>query len=319
MPADARYNGAMEKRVAATIQALSAPGTLGWELRQFLSVAFWLAVYRRFEATHSADLAAGLAYYVLFSMFPGILVVAAVVDFVWSPQAFFESAAPLLEALPPEAQATLRSYIQSALSGSPTGFFSVGALSLLWAGSGWFRATGRAVEYIYGVQKTRSFLSSAGFGIRMLLLFVLLALGVVATLLGPELLARMVDFGMVDDYLVRLWHSLRWPLVCGVLALSTDLLYSSAARPLGRWRIVSAGGLVAVGTWIVSTLGMQLYFAFAATTSLVYGALSGVVALLLWSWLFNVATLLGAVVNAELQLRAAPLLQASGGGGPTAQ
>lgn len=286
--------------MSATVRAAPTTHSLWSDLRALGSWTFLRGVVRRFEVHNGADVAAALAYYVLFSLFPAILVVASAVDLVWSPTAFFDMAEPLLSSLPAEAHATLRGFIADALQGKGGGFLGAGMLGLLWAGSGWFRALARAIETIAGVSNPRGFLRNAGFALRMLAVTVLGAFGLIATLVGPELLRPIVDLGVLDDLLVQAWAWIRWPALLVLLTLSTSLLYTSTSKQRQRGRWFTVGSIVAVASWVLMTVGLKLYFAYAARTSWMYGALSGVIALLLWAWLFNLAALIGALVNAEL-------------------
>lgn len=270
------------------------------QVRELVRPRTLLGVVRRFLHDNSADTAASLAYYILLSLFPAILLMSAIADLVWSPDAFFRAAEPLLTALPTGARETVGTFVEDALQGAGGGFAVTGAIALLWASTGWFRASGRAVEAIYGTKRRRNFFSMATYGVRMVLIGMLLVVGLVAVLIGPDLLREIVDLGVMDEWLVFVWWWARWPAVLVLLVVATDLMYSSATRGAGGWRSLSPGGFVAVASWVLMTMGLSWYLRYAARTTFMYGTLSGVVALLLWSWLFNVATLLGATVNAEL-------------------
>ena len=69
--------------------------------------------------------------------------------------------------------------------------------------------------------------------------------------------------------------------------------------PKLRW--VSVGAVVAVVVWVLASVGFSLYVNLFGSYNKTYGALAGIVILLMWLWLSLVAVLLGAEINAEME------------------
>jgi hypothetical protein len=87
-----------------------------------------------------------------------------------------------------------------------------------------------------------------------------------------------------------------------IVSLMFALLYWAAPnvkQPGFRW--ITAGGLFAVVVWILASLAFAFYVANFGSYNKTYGALGGVVSFLVWLWVSNIAVLLGAEFNAELE------------------
>ncbi len=93
---------------------------------------------------------------------------------------------------------------------------------------------------------------------------------------------------------------LRWLLLWwfGVLALAIIYRLASARQPL-RWRWVTWGSGIAATLWVVGTVLFTLYVRLFASYQKTYGALSGVVVLLMWFYLSGFLGGVGAEINAE--------------------
>jgi membrane protein len=59
--------------------------------------------------------------------------------------------------------------------------------------------------------------------------------------------------------------------------------------------------VLALVIWIVATLGFSLYLSTIGSYNKTYGTLGGLVALLIWLWLSNIALLFGAELNSEVE------------------
>ena len=81
-----------------------------------------------------------------------------------------------------------------------------------------------------------------------------------------------------------------------------SILYWAAPnvrQPGFRW--VTPGGVFAVVVWVIASAAFALYVANFGSYNKTYGALGGVIVFLVWLWISNIAILLGAEFNAELE------------------
>ncbi len=100
----------------------------------------------------------------------------------------------------------------------------------------------------------------------------------------------------------KLWSIAKWPVMLALVVLLVAVLYHftpNVRQPKFRW--ISVGALVAIGVWLVASLAFALYVSSAGNYSKTYGALAGVIVMLLWIWLTNLALLFGAEVDSELE------------------
>jgi membrane protein len=106
----------------------------------------------------------------------------------------------------------------------------------------------------------------------------------------------------LSDSAITVWNIAKWPVLLLLVSLMFAILYWAAPNvkhPKFRW--LSPGGVLAVVIWIVASAAFALYVANFGSYNKTYGALGGVVTFLVWLWISNVAVLLGAEFNAELE------------------
>ena len=93
-----------------------------------------------------------------------------------------------------------------------------------------------------------------------------------------------------------------WPVLGLGFVVGLAAVYRFAAdRDDPEWHWTSPGAVVAVGIWMVASVGFQVYVANFGSYQKTYGALAAVVVLLLWLHLTSISVLVGALVNAELE------------------
>jgi membrane protein len=106
----------------------------------------------------------------------------------------------------------------------------------------------------------------------------------------------------VGSTAVTVWDIAKWPVLLLIVSFMFALLFwasPNAKQPGLRW--VSPGGLLAVIVWVVASAGFAFYVANFGSYNKTYGALAGVIVFLMWLWISNIAVLLGAEFNAELE------------------
>ncbi|MDX6220892.1 MAG: rane protein [Frankiales bacterium] len=173
----------------------------------------------------------------------------------------------------------------------------------LWAASGYVAAFMRASNAIYEVQEGRPIWKTLpvrlGVTLALVLLSAITALGVVLT---GGLARQAGDLIGVGSTAVKVWDVAKWPVLLVIVAGMLALLYYASPnvkQPGFRW--VSPGGVVAVVLWLVASAAFGIYVANFSSYNKTYGALGGFVGFLVWLWISNIAVLLGAELNAELE------------------
>jgi membrane protein len=101
---------------------------------------------------------------------------------------------------------------------------------------------------------------------------------------------------------VTVWNIVKWPVLLVLVSLVFAILYGASPNARhGGFRWVSPGCLLAVVIWLVVSAFFALYVGNFGSYNKTYGALAGVIIFLVWLWLTNIAVLLGAEFNAELE------------------
>jgi membrane protein len=131
----------------------------------------------------------------------------------------------------------------------------------------------------------------------MIVLMALLALGLVLT--GPIVDAIAGPIGL-SGTAVTVWNIAKWPVMAAVFVFMVNVLYYTSPNvKLRAFRWVTPGSLVAFAVWIVASALFALYVANFGSYDKTYGTLGGLIALLVWFWISNLAILFGHQLNAE--------------------
>ena len=257
-----------------------------------------------FQEDNLTDWAAALTYYGLLSLFPALIAMVSLLGLFGDPQTTTSSLTQIITSIGPESAAqTFEGPIDSVVSNqSAAGFaFVFGLLVALWSASGYIGAFMRASNLIYETAEGRPFWKLRPLQLAVTLVMVvamaLLALGLVLT--GPivEAVAGPVGLGSTA---VDVWDVAKWPVMVAIFVLMVDLLYyASPNAKLRGFRWVTPGCLVAMAAWAVVSAAFAFYVANFGSYDKTYGTLGGLVALLVWLWISNLAILFGHQLNAE--------------------
>jgi membrane protein len=207
-----------------------------------------------------------------------------------------------LGVLPGDVRSILTGQLD-ALARAPSGRLSLslafGVLVALWSASAGMRALVTGVNAAYAEAETRGFVRLRG-------LAVLLTVGgsLVTVLALAVIVALPVAARRLPGPAGLLVSVLRWPLLAAVLVVGLAVLYRVApSRKDARWQWVSWGSVAATGLLLVASMLCSLYASYAPAQNKTYGAFFGVIVLLFWLFLSAFAVLLGAELNAELELQ----------------
>ena len=272
-----------------------------------LSRRSWWGVLKRtvaeFRRDNITDWAAALTYYGVLSVFPGIVVLTALLGLLGPSMA--QELIGTVKQLGPGAGTDLLVNAMQELRGSkglagPLAI--VGLAGALWTASGYVGAFMRASNAIYEMEEGRPVWKTVPLRIAITAaLVVLLAVcgaGVVATGGIAERIGHWLNAG---HGVVLAWEIAKWPVLAVLVSLAFALLYwvsPNVRQPGFRW--LSPGGLLAVLVWAAASAGFAIYVANFASYNKVYGSLGGVIVFLVWLWISNIAVLLGAEFDAEL-------------------
>jgi membrane protein len=268
----------------------------------------WWSILKRtvkeFREDNLTDWAAALTYYAILSIFPALLVLVSVLGVIG------ESATqPLLDNLSKVAPGPAQDIFTNAIEdlnrsqGAAGLLLIVGIAAALWSASGYVGAFIRASNVIYEVEEGRPFWKLRPIQIAItLFMIILISIGAVAVVLTGPLAEEVGNVIGVGSAAVTAWDVAKWPVLVLLVSLMFSVLYWAAPnvrQPGFRW--ITPGGVTAVLLWIAASAAFAFYVANFGSYNKTYGTLGGVIIFLVWLWISNIAILLGAELNAELE------------------
>ena len=256
----------------------------GLTVRQ-LAVRVWEAA----DTDEIIARAAALSYSFLFSIFPLLLFVAALLSLVpvhHVIRQFMDSAA---QVLPGEAAAAVRSTLRQILANrGHRGLISLGALTALWAGSTGMATVMSMLNVVYRTRDQRPWWK--GRAIAILLTAVQAAFVIVSTLL-IMLSARIgAAFGAAGNVLTTVAPVL-------LVLIAVDLIYCVAPARRQPWRWVTPGAVTFTVLWLAMSFALRVYVSNFSSYDVMYGSIGGLILFMLWLFLTSAVLLLGAEVN----------------------
>jgi membrane protein len=268
----------------------------------------WGAVLKRtmreFKEDDLTVWAAALTYYGILSVFPLLLVLVSVLGLVGQ-----SATQPLIDNVGQVAPGAAKDIVTSAIEnlqqnqGAAGILFVVGLAGALWSASGYIAAFMKASNAIWDVEEGRPIWKTIPLRLAITLVtVVLLALMALAVVLTGPLAEQVGNVVGLGSTAVTAWDIAKWPVLILIVSFVFAFLYwasPNVRHPKFRW--VSPGGVLAVVLWIVASAAFAFYVANFGSYNKTYGSLGGVIIFLVWLWISNVAILLGAEFNAELE------------------
>jgi membrane protein len=246
-------------------------------------------------------LAAQLAYWFFLALFPALLCLVALASFFplepLVPK-LIEVAGPWL---PEDVIRIIRDQLVKISEGQHGGLLTFGLLASLWSSSAAMTAIIDAVNRAYDVHERRAWWKRRAVAIALtagLAMFLLMSVAVIAT--GPDMLGRLVSRLGMSAPLGWLGEGTRWAIAYSIIAIGMSCVYYFGPDVDQGWLELVPGSLLAAATWLLASIGFKQYVVNFATYTETYGAIGGVIVLLLWLYLTGLAILVGAELNSQL-------------------
>ncbi len=259
-------------------------------------------VYRNVAENRVLAIAAGVTFYALLAIFPGVAALVALYSLFADPSRIREHFDSLSGVLPPEALSIVGDQISrvAAQGATKLGLASfVGLLVSLWSANAGMKAIFDALNVVYGECEKRGFFKLNAVSLFFTLagvLFVALALAVMVAV--PGLLAAVhLPSGIEKAIAV-----LRWPALLLVVAFMISVVYRyGPSRDEAQWGWVSWGGGFAAVAWLIASLLFSWYATNLGKFNETYGSLGAIIGFMLWMWVSSIVLLIGAQFNAEME------------------
>ena len=247
-------------------------------------------------------MAAGIAYYLMLSIFPGMSALISLYGLVADPVGIEKLLSSLAGVLPQEALKLLSDQLHALVS-APRDKLGLGLLiSLLialWSATSGTGALMQALTVAYEEHEERGILTYYGLAIALTIgvgVFALLSLLLIAVV--PAIIGALP---ISPDWQERFcW--IRWPLLAGLALIALGALYRFApSRREPCWHCFSAGTIAAAMLWLIGSAGFSFYVARFSSYDKTYGSLGAVVILLMWCYVTAYIILAGAELNSEIE------------------
>jgi len=259
---------------------------------------------REFNDDNLTDWAAALTYYAVLSIFPGLLVLVACLGLL-GDRTTDQVKSTITSVTPGQVGDILNAAIEQVQSArTSAGIVAVlGLLVAFWSASGYIGGFVRAANAIYDVPEGRPVWKTLPIRLGLTALTgVMLIVSALIVVFTGSLAQRLGELIGVGAGAVAVWNIAKWPVLVVLVSLMFAILYwASPNARHGGFRWISPGGVVAVVAWLIVSGGFAVYVANFASYNKTYGAIAGVVVMLVWLWLTNIAILFGAEVDAELE------------------
>jgi membrane protein len=266
----------------------------------------WKQVLKRAWAENKADnmpiIAGGVAFFGFLSIFPALIALLSLYGLVATPETVARQVENLSAQLPDSAAQIIEEQLNAIVANSGSALtlgLIVSILAALWSASGGVGNLITAVNLAYDEVEARNFVKLKLMSLGLVLgsiVFVLITFGLIAVV--PAVLGAL-PLGVVGTILAQV---VRWVLLLAVFAGALAVLYRVAPdRDAPRFSWVSLGAVVVTVVWAIVSVGFSLYVDNFGSYDKTYGAIAGVIVLMLWLYLTCYLVLLGAEINSEAE------------------
>ncbi|HWC16789.1 MAG TPA: YihY/virulence factor BrkB family protein [Terriglobales bacterium] len=260
-----------------------------------------VSVYKEVQRTRVFNVAAGLSYYFLLSLFPLLILLATLLGYLPIPRLFDQALDFAARFVPSEAMGLVQKILRSVLTPSRGGLLSLGVIGTLWAASGGFSAMIDALDIAYDSRTSRPMLKQRLLAIGLTFMTGgLMALAMLFTLAGDRaghFLSSVLHLSYVFEHS---WGLIRWGIIVSCIVLSMELLYFFGPNIQQRFKHTLPGAVVGTALWILISAAVNIYISHFANYNKTYGTIGAVIALMFWLYVSSIAILIGAELNSEL-------------------
>jgi membrane protein len=250
------------------------------------------------QGTHHA---AALTYYALMSLFPTLLLGVSLLGLLGEfPGTYNAIIGHLRGVVPAATLAPIDAAVRAALKSKGTAAvaLAVAILTALYGTTGYLEAARRSLNVVFEARGGRSFVRRKLIDIASTLVLLALVL--------TTLILVFAGGGVADDVLgaaaASVWRIVRWPgAFASALLVFSFVYYVTPDVQQRGFRWIAPGAVVGVAMWLAASAAFSAYLANFKSLNVTYGSFAAAIILLVWLWLTNVALLLGAEVNAEIE------------------
>ena len=287
--------GGLDPRRGRFAQGPSEIPVLGWK-------DILLRVYNGFSDDRILANAAGVTYYALLALFPGIAAVVSIYGLFGDPNSLVGHVDTMAGFAPGGAIDVIRDQLTrlSAQGSTTLGVsFLIGLIISLWSANSGIKALFDSLNVVYEEEEKRSFIRLNAVTLTFTIVtiaFLLIALACVVAF--PVILNHLPAPGVTG----RLLNMARWPILSALVALGLTLIYRyGPSRTEPRWQWITWGSAFAAVIWLAASALFSWYAANFGSFNKTYGSLGAIIGFMTWMWVSTIVVLVGAKLNAEIE------------------
>jgi membrane protein len=266
----------------------------------------WGEILRRafrdaFGKDHCLGMAAELAYYFFFSLFPALLVLVGFASYFPLETLIDDMFRTLGGIVPPEALQIITDQIKKISESENGGLLTLGMAIALWSSSTAMISIVDTLNRAYDIEEGRPWwkvrLLAIGLTVGVAL-FILMSFALI--LIGPTMAEWVAAHFYLGRTFVVAWSIVQWPIVFALACTGIALIYYFAPDAEQDWVLLTPGSVFATTLWVLSSLALKYYVASWGNFD-TYGAIGAVMILMLWFYISALVILVGAELNAEIE------------------
>jgi membrane protein len=266
----------------------------------------WIDLFKRTAAEVIADnclgLAAQLAYYFFLALFPALLFLVALISFIPIENLLNTITGTLARVAPGDVLTVIQDQVLKIAQDKDGGLLTLGMIGTVWSTSSGMTAIIDTLNQAYDIHEGRPWwkvrLTAIGLTVALAIFIVGSTVLVVA---GPALADKVATTFHLGAAFAWTWKIVQWPLVFGLVSLGIAIMYFFAPDAEQEWIWITPGSIVATLLWLLISLGFRFYVTNFGAYTETYGAIGGVIVVMLWFYLSGLAVLVGAELNAEIE------------------
>ncbi|KFE66353.1 YihY/virulence factor BrkB family protein [Hyalangium minutum] len=264
---------------------------MGWK-------EFFKALKNEYSRDKVSDVAGALTFFGVLAIFPFMLFLVSLASVLIDPAQAQVLIQELAKVAPKEVATILGERLQALAASKNVGLLTVGALGAIWAASGGIVALMNALNTVYGVEEKRPFWKVRGLAILSTLAAALISIISAAVAVATPAIANKL--GGPFPTLVT-W--LRLPVAGLLMMFLWAVLYYALPDVKQKFKFITPGSIVGVIIWLIASWGFSVYVTNFGSYDANYGAIGGVIVMLMWMWISAQVILLGAEINAIIEHR----------------
>ncbi len=241
-------------------------------------------------------MSAELTFYLTMSFFPFVILLLALISI--TPLSAEETLFPLLSVLPSEVYKIVV-YVLTGVERS-TSIIVTSSIIAMWSVSGAASTINKSLNKMYKTSESRNRIVIRSIGFIFTILFACtiistFALLVLGNLIGNAIMRFWPSFHFI-------WNVLRIVIAYSALMVAFAVIYKVLPNKDLKFRTVAIGAIFSTILWSVASMIFSFYVDNFSSYHIIYGSLTGMIALISWLYMSSFILLTGGELNSMIYL-----------------